>query len=296
MRHPLLCFAALVVACGDPIDLEAPGSEVVQTVAVEAGTTLRPVKLDCRSPGTSDNPLVLFGHGFLIPPTQYDSYAQHLATHGFLACTVDFVTGLTPNHSLWATDYRAAIDALILADADPASPLFGKLDPEHIGLAGHSLGGKLAVLAAKEDPRVKAVFGVDPVDGQEPDATDLLPLSIPLGVIGETIDATATGMACAPAEANYTTFFDAAAAPALEITALGANHLSFLDEQSSCELVCEFCNPATVPDAEVNALTRAYLVAFFGRYLADRDYDSQLNGDEAERRYVETRRITIRSR
>lgn len=296
MRYPI-CFLPLVaIACGDPIDLEAPGTEVVQTVAVEAGTALRPVKLDCRSPGSANNPLVLFGHGFLIPPAQYDSYAQHLATHGFLACTVDFVTGLTPNHALWATDYRSAIDALILANADPSSPLYGKLDAERIGLAGHSLGGKLAVLAAKEDPRVKAIFGVDPVDSQEPDATALLPLSIPIGVIGETTDATAAGMACAPAEANYTTFFDAAAAPALEITVLGANHVSFLDDRSSCELVCEFCNPATVPDAEVNALTRAYLVAFFGRYLAERDYDSQLNGDEAQRRYVETRRITIRAR
>lgn len=296
MRHPHVLLVPVAIACADPIDLEVPGTEVVQTFAVQAGTTLRPVKLDCRSPGTSDNPLVLFGHGFLIPPAQYDSYTQHLATHGFLACTVDFVTGLTPNHALWATDYRAAIDALILADADPSSPLFGKLDADRIGLAGHSLGGKLAVLAAKEDPRVKAIFGVDPVDSQEPDATALLPLSIPIGVIGETTDAAATGMACAPAEANYTTFFDAAAAPALEITVMGANHVSFLDDRSSCELVCEFCNPATVPDADVNALTRSYLVAFFGRYLADRDYDSHLNGDEAERRYVETRRITIRAR
>lgn len=298
-RTSLLIFSTLLLACGaeDPLpDLAAPGPEVVQSATLEAPNGLRKVKLDCRYPLALGRPAVLIGHGFLIAPDQYDSYAEHLASHGIVACTVDFVTGLTPNHALWATDYRAALDRLIVANAEPGGPLEGRIDSTRLGLAGHSLGGKLAVLAAKEDARVKALLGIDPVDTMEPNATALLPLPIPTAYLGETIDSAAEGMACAPEGANYRAFFEASNSPTLEVTVVGANHVSFLDDRQRCELVCGFCNPATVADAEVQAVTRAYLVAFFGAYLDGRDLQPQLTGAEAEARWVNTGKVNLRSR
>lgn len=50
----------------------------------------------------------------------------------------------------------AAIDWAAAANADPANPLAGHLDPERVAVMGHSCGG-LQALSAGADPRVDAV-------------------------------------------------------------------------------------------------------------------------------------------
>ena len=173
-------------------------------------------------------------------------------------------------------------------------------------MSGHSLGGKLALLAATYDPRVKASFVLDPVDGATNGCTqpqcvvvkDLMPsLDIPTGFVGETSDSTSNLQACAPASDNFQTFWAKANAPSVEITALGANHMSFLDDTSTCGLVCSFCNAATAPNAQVNAMARALMVAFYERHLRGTTaYDAFLTGAFAQARYVATNEATIASK
>lgn len=61
----------------------------------------------------------------------------------------------------WSGDISFTIDELIRLNADKNSFLFSKINPENIGLLGHSWGGAAAVLAASEDPRAKAVINMD---------------------------------------------------------------------------------------------------------------------------------------
>jgi hypothetical protein len=96
-------------------------------------------------------------------------------------------------------------------------------------------------------------------------------------------------MNCAPAADNFLTFFAKATAPALAVTVLGANHMSFLDDVDTCGFTCGFCQQATLANDVVNALARAYVVAFYGRHLKGiAGYDDYLTGATAQARYVET--------
>lgn len=73
--------------------------------------------------------------------------------------------------------------------------------------------------------------------------------------------------------------------------------MSFLDNVAICGLTCSFCNMATVPNAQVNALSKAYVVAFYERYLRGIEgYDTYLTGAEAQARYVTTGQVTIVSK
>jgi hypothetical protein len=147
---------------------------------------------------------------------------------------------------------------------------------------------------------------LDPIDGgangcsppQCVTVADLMPgLHVPTGFLGETTDAMGGFMPCAPAADNYTTFYSKTNTPSLEVTVLGADHVSFVPDQSTCGFACSVCQPATAPQAQVLSMANAYLVAFYERYLrGDTAYDTYLTGAQAQARYVTTNQATITSK
>jgi hypothetical protein len=104
-------------------------------------------------------------------------------------------------------------------------------------------------------------------------------------------------MPCAPAASNYTTFYARTLSPSIQITAAGANHMSFLDDVGSCGITCSFCQTATAANAQVTAMARAFVVAFYERHLRGNvAYDAYLTGAQAQSRYVATSQATITSK
>jgi chlorophyllase len=254
-------------------------------------------------PTAGPYPVIVVAHGFSLAASQYYGYVQRLASFGYVALTVDFPTSFTVNNPGNAQDLIAGIDWA------KANATVGAIaDTSTVGMTGHSLGGKLALLAATMDPRVKASIVLDPVDGGTPSCTApscvtvaaLMPsLHIPTGFLGETTDASGGvgGMSCAPAADNFTTFYAKTVSPSLEVTVLGANHMSFLDDVATCGLVCSFCNAATASNAQVNGLAHAYVAAFYERWLrGNTAYDTYLTGAQAQMRYVTSNEATIVSK
>ncbi len=270
------------------------------TVAATGNTFNTRAYYPSGGPSSGPYPVVVFGHGFQLTISRYLSYGEHLASHGYVVVMPDFPAGFTGfTHVEGADDMLGSLDwALAQATLGPLS------DETKIGATGHSLGGKLSFLAAKRDARIVAAIGLDPVDTQPfgcnatncPDVSSAMP-AIPMAVLGETLDGTGSfGQACAPTADNYVTFYDGAASPALEVTVLGADHMSFLDNEQNCT-PCFACKDGTATNADVTALSRAYVTAFFQRRLRGlADYDTYLNGAEAQARYVATNRATIRAK
>jgi hypothetical protein len=154
------------------------------------------------------------------------------------------------------------------------------------------------------DSRFRAGLLLDPVDGSMSCAAQLcptaladLPLAVPLGFLGETLDATGTFQSCAPANENYLTLYQAASSPSFAVTLAGAGHMSFVESISSCGLVCSLCQTPTAPQAQVIGIAEAYLVAFYQRYLRGiTAYDAYLTGSVAQSRYVASGEATIQSK
>ena len=145
------------------------------------------------------------------------------------------------------------------------SPLHGLVDASRIGLAGHSRGAQIALLAAEGLPRrVSGVFGLDPVDfsfGAPKAGAKLANIGIPVAFIGETVDK----FSCAPAWFNYQALYDAAASPAVAITALDADHTMFQDP-ANCNF-CSLCTAGTADPSTILGYSVRYLTAFFAREL-----------------------------
>jgi hypothetical protein len=164
---------------------------------------------------------------------------------------------------------------------DEANGLFAgaaaaRVDTSRIVLAGHSLGGKVSLLTAARDDRPVGVFAIDPVDsaggpGAQPSpanpsvAPELMPdITVPVGVIGETTNATCTGFfcqPCAPEGDNFESYVDAATGPLWMAEVAGANHVSFLDNPN-CGFACSACGAGTDDPDETRRLTRRFFFSF----------------------------------
>jgi dienelactone hydrolase len=99
-------------------------------------------------------PAVAFGHGWLQPPARYADLLRHLASWGIVTAAPATHVGPLGSHRLLAADLRTTLDVCTgvrLGDGGIS------VSPDRLGLAGHSIGGGAAVLAAAEDNRIKAV-------------------------------------------------------------------------------------------------------------------------------------------
>lgn len=110
--------------------------------------------------GEGPFPLVLIAHGNHpmgdFSEFGYEYLCEHLATHGYICASLDqnFLNGSwageisSPEYPLRAFVMLSHVDQWVQWNADPRHPFHGKVDVEHIALAGHSRGGQTATLAA----------------------------------------------------------------------------------------------------------------------------------------------------
>jgi predicted dienelactone hydrolase len=219
--------------------------------------------------------VVLFQHGAELSPTLYASYGTHLASWEYVVVMPAMPGPLSDGatHVELAALTVGVLD-WIEAEAGAGAALDGRADTSKTVLAGHSLGGKISMLVAADDDRPVAVFGIDPVDSQPPSLQpnaypSVAPermgdITVPIGLVGETVNATCDGLfcqPCAPADENFEQYYAAATSPALSIEVLGANHVSFLDDPD-CGSFCSICDDGTDTPATTRMLTRRYMTAF----------------------------------
>ena len=247
----------------------------------------REIPVDVHRPeGLTDAPGVIMLSGFLLTSERYRSLAARIAPHGFV------VVQAVPPSSLRDANH-VAMKEDVIAVLDWAVETGVLASDAAVGVAGHSLGGKVAAMVAEEDSRVRALLAIDPVNGGNPfsgyseQLPDIVPelvsrISVPSGLMGETVNASggSFGMACAPRDQNFQTFFEAmAAAPWLvEWDFEGADHMDFLSDPEGCGFACTQCSAGSADPEQVVAATMTLSVAFFRQHLRGEDLGAFLSG------------------
>lgn len=233
-------------------------------------------------------PLVVFKHGFQLTTANYVVLLERLASHGFVVVGVDTGGGVFGGPTN-ADERDASIATLDWALAE--APFVALVDAARVGVAGHSRGGKVAMMVAAADDRVGATLLLDPVNGCGPGAPysaacpDVASgeiagaVATALGVMGETNNASGGFMPCAPADQNYQTIYDAAGASSWAVawTFTGADHMDFTDDGGG--FAGSFCPDGPGDDEVIRQDVRRLAVAFFRRHLEGEDaMDAWLTG------------------
>ncbi len=243
----------------------SPGSHTVTTSSLSVTTTQRTFNVTLYLPsGTGPFPIVLLSSGFFQPALAYDAYGQRLASWGIVAVLRDD-PNLNEGSSNVADDIAYEV-TMWLPSQNASGALAGKLDTSKIGLAGHSRGGQVSLLAAENGAKghILGVFGLDPVDGTPAALPTVGSLGVPVAFLGETTDSAGTN-ACAPTAQNFAALYGGASSPTVAITITGADHTMF-EDPAQCAF-CGLCVAGTANGVSVRALSARYLMAFFAREL-----------------------------
>lgn len=202
-------------------------------------------------------PAVAFGHDWLQPAERYADLLRHLASWGIVAAAPSNHRGLLPSHAGFAADLRTTLEVCAgvrLGDGRIS------VDSRRTALAGHGIGGGVALVAASGHARVGAVVTIAAAQTR-PSALDASrTITVP------ALHITAGKDTVAPAAGHAEPIANAAGGPVWLRTLPRASHSGFLDGSHWSDLVL-----AGSPDAKVRRVTRALITAFLLYHLCDED-------------------------
>ncbi len=218
-------------------------------------------------------PAVVFLPGLMAPESQYESYGRWLASWGFVVAVRGWYGPLKGDHSL-AQDARQLADWLVRR---------GLADSAKLGLAGHSRGGKDAILAASLDSRFRAVVALDPDDqgGLSVIASALPALEAKLLLVGSEVGWKGAQV-CAPKAHNYQRFFEASPAGTVELELAGADHVQLLDDPEA--LGMSICRKGSADSRSVRSRARLAMASFFAEHLAGQRWPAAPESDQVRTR------------
>ena len=87
--------------------------------------------------GGVKHPILVWMNGATGSTSFYQNLLDHFASHGFFV-VADKMSG--SHHDPEIVEQAAAIEWVLKEAANADSPYFGKIDPERLGIGGHSLG------------------------------------------------------------------------------------------------------------------------------------------------------------
>ncbi len=107
--------------------------------------------------GTDKFPVVVFGHGFVIPVSSYAWLADSLVKYGYIVAMPTTEGSLAPSHDNFGKDLAFLCSAIISFDNNSSSFLYRRVRNKS-AVAGHSMGGGASFLAAAGNSPADVVF------------------------------------------------------------------------------------------------------------------------------------------
>jgi hypothetical protein len=224
-------------------------------------------------------PLIVFGHGKRFPfpvfyggtvcagaPTditqdfrQFFGILAHVASWGFVIVSPDVFWLTNAGEDDRALVLRDAISYMLAENTRAGSPFQSQIDGNNLGVGGHSSSGLAAILLSISGTLAIKALGLVAPAAAGLDFTGFAP-NPPVLVVHGTKEPPGGG---GPGVGNGPLNVYAAAGPNKYLVTIGgANHFGYTDELC---LVAD--GEATISQADQQKIARAYVTAFFRRYL-----------------------------
>lgn len=105
--------------------------------------------------------LVVIAPGFTEKQSVNSWWGERLASHGFVAVTIDTKTTLDQPESR-AKQLMAAVTQVSSLSKNITAPYYNRIDTSRAAVMGHSMGGGGSLAAARDNPSLKAIIPLAP--------------------------------------------------------------------------------------------------------------------------------------
>ncbi len=228
---------------------------------------------------TKPAPLIVFNTGWNQPRSTNEAYCQQLAQWGMVVINRQYPSFLLTTFVDRHVEHCIAVTDWALAqNADPTSELYGRIDPDRIGVTGYSLGAGVALMAPLEDDRIKTCVALDAVPRRNDELgsvdyvkyLDIPTLFIQSGVLGIMN--------------SDLPLYESTPPPCMEVTMEGASHMQFEDNIVGLNVIGLLLFPGADADPLVTrTLAVKYMVSWFKVYLeGDPGFQKYLTGPESD--------------
>jgi dienelactone hydrolase len=217
------------------------------------------------TPGTTIFPVVVFGHGFVIPASAYDWLGDSLARNGFIAAFPTTEGSFSPSHASFGTDLRFIASALLTAGNDANFFLYQRINPR-VGIGGHSMGGGCSFLAASSnDPSLRALFNFAAAETNPSATTAALQVNRPTLIFSGSNDC------IVPPTTQMAMYQNVPALCKTMITLTEATHCQFSNNNFTCTLgqITTGCNNSAITTSTVFSKVSSLLIPYLDYYLKD---------------------------
>jgi len=214
-------------------------------------------------------PLLVFAIGKRMQVPYYVSYYEHLAAAGYVVMAPQFPDVDNPSAYVWNLDLRECITVALNARSVPGSMFYQAVDPNRVGIFGHSFGGGTVVGVAADDGRVRVTCAIAPNNPGNYSFSKMPNVHSPIHVMGGELDAINS------VDSIGRPLYERGNPDKALVVVKGGNHMQFSDYDGYDSLD----TPATISRAEQLAITKAHLLNLFDAYLKGRSSArSQLYG------------------
>jgi predicted dienelactone hydrolase len=229
-----------------PVDVYYPALQAGEEVPVASGQF----------------PVLSFGHGFVMDVGSYMNFSDFLVPYGYIFVLSNTETGFSPSHLDFGLDLSFILHAFEQENVDPGSLFFGTISGTN-AVMGHSMGGGASMLAAANDPIVKAVVNFA--------AANTTPSAI-LAATNITVPAllySASEDCVTPPEQHQEPMYDSLASSCktwIDIT--GGGHCYFANDNFLCTFGENSCGPnLTITREQQQDITFDFLLPWLDYFL-----------------------------
>ncbi|MBU3713335.1 MAG: hypothetical protein FGM46_00120, partial [Ferruginibacter sp.] len=206
-------------------DPSRPGRSITTDVYYPANTAGNNVAI---ASGVNLFPVVVFGHGFVLPASAYTKLADTLTRYGYIVAFPTTESGFSPSHENFGKDLSYLCSAIIQSGSDPASFLFRRVASK-AAVGGHSMGGGCSFLAAASgNPDIYALFNLAAAETNPSATTAAGSVNIPSLLFSGSNDC------IVPPSTQQGMYANLKADCKSQVTISGATHCQIADNNFTC--------------------------------------------------------------
>ncbi len=194
---------------------------------------------------TSHFPVLVFGHGFVMSTSSYETLRDSLVLRGYIMALPTTESGFAPSHLDFGKDIAFIAEQIQLSNFNNTDLFFDRV-ADATCVMGHSMGGGASFLSVQFNPAITAIANLAAAETNPSAITAASTLTIPALLIAGENDC------ITPVATNQLLMYNAIPSSCKNlITINGASHCQMGDSNFNCSFGEATCTPSPAITREV---------------------------------------------